>query len=231
VTSLPLYQLAEMINGWHAGLPSAVCSDLQSRAHRIVLAPGQRIFSRGDKSDGIYRLLEGCVRLSGISSDSRETILDFYGPRVWFGEVSALDGLPRGHDVEACAPTVILHVAGADLAAALQRHPELSRALLNLMALRTRLLLTALESYSVQSLEPWLANRLLMLAATHGVPTARGPRIDLHLSQEVIAQLIGATRQRVNQICKKWTNQGLIEQEHGCIVLLDRKELERLARL
>jgi len=228
---LPLYRLAEMINGWHAGLPAAARNAVQARARRVTLAPGQRIFSRGDAPDGIYGVLEGCVRLSGISGDSHETILDFFGPDVWFGEVSALDGLPRGHDAEAHVRTAILHLAQADLEASLRLHPELGRALLGLTALRARLLFTAIESYSIQPLEPRLANRLLILATSHGVPTPRGPRIGLQLSQEVIAQLIGATRQRVNQICKKWTAEGLIGQENGCIVLLDRPGLEKLAQL
>lgn len=228
---IPLYQLAELVNGWHAGLSPAARDQLHAKARRVTFTTGQRIYSRGEPSDGIYGVLEGCVRLSGVAGKSHETILDFLGAGVWFGEVSALDGLPRGHDVIAYAPTTVLHLAQPDLNAALRLHTELGRALLRLVALRSRLLFTAVESYSIQPLEPRLANRLLMLATSHGRRTPRGTRIELHLPQDVIAQLIGATRQRVNQICKKWNGEGLMEQDAGRLVLLKRAELERLAQL
>jgi CRP-like cAMP-binding protein len=54
-------------------------------------------------------------------------------------------------------------------------------------------------------LEQRLASRLLMLAGPYGVTASQGLKIELHLSQETLAQLIGATRQRVNQVLKKWS--------------------------
>ena len=105
----------------------------------------------------------------------------------------------------------------------------MSRALLRLEAQRLRILLTAIEQYSTQSLEQRLATRLLMLAASHGVPSQQGLKIDLHLSQETLAQLIGATRQRVNTILKDLERKGLVEQRYGSILIRDTAKLEALA--
>ena len=196
-----------------------------------MLAPGQRLYFRGDPADGIYCVLEGAVRLSGISQDNREAVLDIYGPGVWFGEVSALDGLPRIHDANAYDATVLLQVAQADLEELLTVHPTLSRVLLRLEALRLQLLLTAIEAYSMQSMEQRLANRLLMLSMTCGVKTAKGLKIELHLPQEVLAQLIGSSRQRVNQILKDWEHERMVEHQYGRILLLDQARLEKLAQM
>ena len=93
------------------------------------------------------------------------------------------------------------------------------------------MLLTAIESYSIQSLEQRLADRLLMLTVSYGVTSSQGLKIGFHLPQEILAQLIGATRQRVNQILKAWESEGIIHQQYGDVTLLDRARLENVAHL
>lgn len=72
---------------------------------------------------------------------------------------------------------------------------------------------------------------MLMLAGQHGMQTAKGLRIELHLSQETLAQLIGATRQRVNQILKDWKVENIVMQRYGQIVLVDQARLEQIAAM
>lgn len=55
----------------------------------------------------------------------------------------------------------------------------------------------------------------MMLSVAYGAKSTHGIEIKLHLPQEVLAQLIGATRQSVNQILKDWTAQGIVEQQYG----------------
>lgn len=217
--------------GWFGNLPAAVRNDVLARAQRRVLTSGQRLYSRGDPPDGFYGVLEGCVLLSGISREGRETVLDFYGPGSWFGEVSMLDGMARTHDAEAHDATLLLQLSSVDLEELLAAHPPLSRALLRLEAHRLRILLTALEAYSTQSLEQRLASRLLMLGSQYGVTTAQGVKIDLHLPQETLARLIGSTRQRVNQILRGWELEGIVDHQYGRVHLTDVAKLENLAQM
>ncbi len=70
-----------------------------------------------------------------------------------------------------------------------------------------------------------------MLAATFGVDTPDGVRLNLHLPQETFGQLIGATRQRINQIFKEWELAGIATQEYGRVILRDRERLEALAAI
>jgi CRP/FNR family transcriptional regulator, cyclic AMP receptor protein len=69
-----------------------------------------------------------------------------------------------------------------------------------------------------------------MLAVSYGVTDAQGTKVKLRLPQEMLAQLIGAARQRVNQIFKEWEAEGVVQQ-YGEITLLDRDRLEKLARV
>ena len=226
------YRDAVTSNAWFDGLSKAIQEAVLARARPRHLVRGQRLYARGEDADGFYRVVEGSVCISGTMRDGREVVLDFYGPGVWFAEVSVLGGLPRSHDASAYEETQLLQLALTDLEDLLALPPELSRALLRLEAQRLRLLLVALESYSAQSLEQRLANRLLMLALSHGVRTRHGVEIQIHLPQELLGQLVGATRQRVNQILKDWEFDGLVERpQYGRILLRDPDGLERLAQM
>ena len=99
-----------------------------------------------------------------------------------------------------------------------------------LEAQRLHVLLAALEQYSVQSIEQRLASRLLMLAGPYGVSSAQGLKIELHLPQETLAQLVGVTRQRINQILKDWQHEGLIDHQYGQVTLLDEARFEKLSQ-
>lgn len=222
---------AVLSNPWIAALPAQVRADILACATLRMLAAGQSLYRRGDAPDGVYCVVEGLVCVSGVNRDGRQTVLDFYGPGSWIGEISTLDGGPRVHDIDASGPAQLLQVRPPDLEALLARHPALSRALLTLEAQRLRVLFNAIESYSTQTLAQRLANRLLMLAGGHGVATANGVEIRLQLSQETLARLIGSTRQRVTQVLKDWEREGVVRRERGHLVLKDRARLETFAQL
>jgi CRP-like cAMP-binding protein len=224
----PLHQIVRISYEWFAGLPEGFKALMLARAQQRALASGERLYARGEPTDGFFGVVKGSIRVSGISVDQRETVLDFYGPGSWIGEVSMLDGLPRTHDANAHGDAIVLHIRSGDMEELMAAHPELSRAVAALLALRLRILLMALEQYSVQSLEQRLASRLLMLAGPYGVTAEKGIRIELHLPQEILAQLIGATRQRVNQILKMWESEFILEQQYGRILLLDQSKLESI---
>ena len=90
------------------------------------------------------------------------TVLDFYGPGSWIGEVSNFEGSPRIHDADAHGAILVMHLAAAEFEDLLTVHPSLSRALLRLEAQRLRILLSALELYSASSLEARLASHLML---------------------------------------------------------------------
>lgn len=216
---------------WFARLPADVREDVVANCRLRTFADKERVHSRGDKTDCMYGVLDGCLRFSGISGNHRTTVLDFYGPGAWVGEIPALTGSPRMYDVDAYGRTVVLTLGSKELDTLLARHPTLCRALLQLIAERLQIVLTAIEQYSTQSLENRLANRFLMLTRSFGVPNSEGIKIDLRLSQETLAQLIGSTRQRVNQILLDWEQKGIIRQKYSRTVILNQRRLDELARI
>lgn len=220
-----------MGNPSFAMLPPEVRGDVLAHGRQRRLAAGQRLFRRGDRPDGAYVVLEGSLRLSGTSRDGLEAVLNFYEPGCWVGTVSLLDGQPRIHDAQAAMPSLVLQFTPADVESLIARHPAFARFLLDLQCSLLRALLVGFEAFSTQTLEQRLASRLLALAAAFGSRnTEGGLAIELRLSQETLALLLGSTRQRVCQLLKAWGQGGMIEQKYGCIVVLDLARLEALAR-
>lgn len=141
-----------------------------------------------------------------------------------------LDHSNRLHDAHAHEPSQVLHISPLALGELCERHPALVRMLLDLEVSRLRAMLVAFSAFSTQSLEQRLAGRLLGLSESFGTKEAQGVALDLRLSQESMAQLIGATRQRVNQVLKQWEQQGLIRQRYGQLLLLRPDALQTLAQ-
>ncbi|MCY1355379.1 global nitrogen regulator NtcA [compost metagenome] len=225
----PAHQAALLSNPWFGGLPEPIRQAMLAHGHASRLTVGHALFLRGDPADGIYAVLEGCIRLSGVSDEGHETVLSLHEPGSWFGETSVLDTLPRTHDAFAHTAARVLRVPAASLEALLAAHPALGISLLRLECTRLRAALAALEAFSQRTLEQRFAGRLLALASAYGANTPQGIRIELRLPQELLAQLVGTTRQRINQVLKAWEVAGLVAQRYGRIAVLDPAGLERLA--
>lgn len=224
------HRAALMSDPWFAELPAPVRDEMVRRSRERRVAAGQRLFSRGDRAEGgWFGLVEGSIRISGTTLEGRESVLIFVEPGRWFGETSVIDGLQRTHDAEAHLPSLLLVVSPPDFEEMLATLPGLSRALLRLAHWKLRLAYIALEELATQPLEPRLARQLLGLARAYGSSEPDGMRIELHLPQEMLGQLMGVSRQRVNLALKDWEAKGLIRQRYGRIVVADRLGLQEIA--
>jgi CRP-like cAMP-binding protein len=226
-----LPQLAAMVNSWFTRLPKEIQDAVAELAAERVYAPGETLYIRGEMSAGIYCCRTGYVKTSSTSIEGRETILDFFGPGVWFGEVNTLSGvdMPRSFDAVAVETSSIVFLSAASIEILINRYASFRREILRLEAMRFALLLSAVEQYSVDSLERRLANRLLILAQSFGVETPDGLAIKLHLSQEVMAALIGASRQLVNRVLRSWTLADEISHRYGQIIIKDLDRFRAVA--
>jgi CRP/FNR family cyclic AMP-dependent transcriptional regulator len=152
-------------------------------------------------------------------------------PGIWFGDVAIFDGDRRTHDAYAHGDTSILCVAKADFRKVLASHVELYEALLRLHARRIRQLFGLVEDLNTLPLRARLAKQLVHLVRSYGVPQlADGSemRIGLHLAQEELAQLLGASRQRVNQELKAMEREDVIRIEPGGLIVRNRDALMRI---
>ncbi|MGN7743371.1 Crp/Fnr family transcriptional regulator [Pseudomonas sp. 22526] len=216
-----------MSGQWFSRLPVQLQNSLLANARLRSLAPGQRLFQRGDPPCGLYAVLEGTVRIGAVSEQGKEALLSLVEAPHWFGEISLFDGQPRTHDAYAVGPCSLLNVPQAALLELLDEHPQYWRQLALLMSHKLRLTFINLEQLSLMPAPVRVANRLLMIARGYGETDT--PRRVLHLPQEQLALLLSLSRQTTNQILKDLQGQGILKLGYGEIEILDEDRLRALA--
>ncbi len=205
---------------WFSRLSSDLRSDILSRSSVRRLTDGALLAARGAPADEWCGVARGAVRVSSVSLSGKQVTLTYVEPGTWFGDISLFDGMPRTHDSNAHGETTLLVVRKPDFKELLARHVELYDALLRLNCRRLRLLFDVVEDLNTLPLAARLAKQILLLARSYGVQQGEEVRIGLQLAQEDLAQLLGASRQRVNQELKALEREGAVRIEPTRLVVL-----------
>jgi CRP-like cAMP-binding protein len=224
----------EAINGgrWFGNLSPSLRHDILRCAYVKRYKDSDFIVARGDPPNEWSAVAKGAVRVSSTSLSGKQITLTYVEPGVWFGDVAMFDGDQRTHDAYAHGTTTLLCVSRSDFQKILATHVELYEAMMRLHARRIRNLFGLVEDLNTLPLRARLAKQLLHLARSYGVPSqpdGSEMRIGLQLAQEELAQLLGASRQRVNQELKAMERENAIRIEQGGLVVRDRGLLMRFA--
>jgi len=229
----PILTIAEQSNidagSWFSKLSLLLRSAIVSRAGVRRLPDGTMLSARGAQADEWCGVAKGAVRVSSVSLSGKQITLTYVEPGTWFGDISLFDGLPRTHDANVHGETTLLVVRRADFKELLAQHTELYEALLRLNCRRLRLMFDAVEDLNTRPLASRLAKQILLLARSYGVPQGEEIRIGLQLAQEDLAQLLGASRQRVNQELKGFERDGAVRIEPTRLVVLSKDKLLAIA--
>ena len=213
-----------------AALDEEAAKALQSTMTRVEVPRGEAVFHEGDRGDRLYVIVEGKVKLGRASGDGRENLLAVLGPGEMFGELSLFDPGPRNATGTAVADTVLLGVGNDDLDAWLQGRPDVARHLLLALARRLRRTNEALADLVFSDVPGRVAKALLDLSERFGRPTDDGLRVAHDLTQEELAQLVGASRETVNKALADFAARSWLRLEARAVVLLDVERLRRRAR-
>ena len=210
---------------WFSKLSPTLKSAILSRAVVRRLADGDPLATRGSAAEEWCGVARGAVRVSSVSLSGKQVTLTYCEPGTWFGDISLFDGLPRTHDADAHGQTTLLVVRKPDFKELLNQHNELYDALLRLNCRRLRLMFDQFEDLNTRPLQARLAKQILLLARSYGIAQGEEIRIGLALAQDDLAQLLGASRQRVNQELKGFERDGAVRVEPTRLVVLSRDKL------
>jgi CRP/FNR family transcriptional regulator, cyclic AMP receptor protein len=214
---------------WFSKLSLPLRSDILARATVRRLTDGALMSVRGEPAEEWIGVAKGAVRVSSVSLSGKQVTLTYVEPGIWFGDIALFDGLPRTHDASAHGETTLLVIRKPDFRDLLQRHTELYEALLRLNCRRLRLMFDQVEDLNTRPLASRLAKQILLLARSYGVSQGEEVRIGLQLAQEDLAQLLGASRQRVNQELKGFEREGAVRVEPTRLVVLSKEKLLAIA--
>jgi CRP-like cAMP-binding protein len=226
----PRHREAISRSRWFAALPPLVRHELLRAMVARRYRGGDAIFTQGEEARDWLACASGCVRLAQ-ELGGRPSTLALVGPGRWFGDAPLAHAPPRGQDAWAHGETVVLAVGRESLRAILVAHPALYEALLGLQALRMRQLVSLVGDLNRLTLRARLAKHLAHLMRHHGTASdgSREVRLAIRLRQDQLAELLGCSRQRVNEQLAQITREELIRREAGCLVIRDPRRLEQLA--
>jgi len=215
--------------GLFAWLAPADLAALRARMVRHRVARGSVLFAEGDTSDRLFLVDEGKVKLTHAAGDGRENLLSILGPGQMFGELSVFDPGPRSARATAVVDSVVLALSDADLFPLLEQRPDLARGLLRQLAHRLRRSNHTVADLIFADVPGRVAKALLDLADRFGRPGRTGLRVTHDLTQEELAQLVGASRETVNKALADFAHRGWLTLELRSVVLLDIERLRRRA--
>ncbi|MBK6885675.1 MAG: Crp/Fnr family transcriptional regulator [Tetrasphaera sp.] len=213
-----------------AGLNEQATQDLLTAMTPLRMERGDELFHEGDPGDRLYVITEGKVKLGRTSSDGRENLLAILGPGEMFGELSLFDPGPRTATATAVAETQLVGLTNDQLHAYLSRHPNVALTLLAALARRLRRTNENVADLVFTDVPGRVAKALLELSGRFGRPVEEGILVAHDLTQEELAQLVGASRETVNKALADFATRGWIKLEARAVLLLDLDRLRRRAR-
>ncbi|NLE44354.1 MAG: Crp/Fnr family transcriptional regulator [Chloroflexi bacterium] len=214
------------------GLTPTQLTWLHSRLHYRSLRAGTYVISREMPAEAIYLILEGTVKVAIPQSDGGETILEIVGPGKVVGEMGLVDNNERSADVLTLEKSALLILDRPTFDQCVNTIPPFVLNLLRVLNARLRRANEQIQALMTLDVSGRVARQLLAYADEYGEPVGDGTLIPIRLTQTDIAQLVGASRERVNQIVRRLRRKGLIGTGPGRrIILHDRNALAEQARL
>ncbi|GAA2092308.1 Crp/Fnr family transcriptional regulator [Microlunatus panaciterrae] len=212
------------------GLEDEAASALSAAMGTIRLSKGEILFHEGELEDRLYVVVKGKIKLGRSGSAGRENLLAVLGPGQMFGELSLFDPGPRSTTATAVTNCELRTLEHDELMTWLTGRPEVARGLLGQLAARLRRANDVVADLVFSDVPGRVAKALLDLATRFGERKDDGIHVHHDLTQEELAQLVGASRETVNKALADFAARGWIRLEPRSVTLIDVDRVERRAR-
>lgn len=189
---------------------------------------GQTIFQQGAPARNLLIVCRGLVKLSAYYGEGRKLIATVLGPGALLG-VEALTDASYRSVAEAAEETYVGFIGREELTELEQDHAELSTALIQELARENRFLLERLQGALHANVQERLAHLLLRLGNIYGAANGNGITLEIDLTREELAQMVGASRETVSRTLSTFDQREWVSTENGSLHLIDCDALRELA--
>jgi len=210
-----------------AALDDASAASLLANMISVKIAKGSVLFAEGDEGDHLYVITEGKLKLGTSSGDGRENLLSILGPGEMFGELSLFDPGPRTSTATAVTDAKLLSLGQEKLLPWLADNPNVALHLLARLAQRLRRTNEAVGDLVFSDVPGRVAKALIDLGERFGKQTDEGLFVHHELTQEELAQLVGASRETVNKALADFAGRNWLKLDGRAVLITD---LERLTK-
>jgi CRP/FNR family transcriptional regulator, cyclic AMP receptor protein len=212
-----------------AGAKAALADVIVAHGRRRTLVPGEILFFEGDRSREVYLCVSGQIRIFMSLSSGRELVLGTKEAGEVFGEIAALDTLPRSAGASAVGRTVVASMPGDRFAEEVFRDSALALEVLRGLARQIRRATAGLSARTNDSAAVRTGRTILELAEVMASPVPSA-KVELPITQADLADRIGATRESTARAIGEFRRAGVLETGRGRIVVLDIDGLADLVR-
>lgn len=186
------------------------------------------IFSEGDSSDWLYIVTKGKVKITKLSQSGREIILEIISPMDFFGGVAVMRGFPYPANAVAMDDAEVLKISRSNLMRILDRFPNLMYCMAMNIGDRIKGSHEALKNIAVEKVESRIASLLIKLADKVGSKADNAVAIDMKLTKQDIADMVGTTVETSIRTMSKFKKLGIVSEKSRKIVIKDVSKLKSL---
>jgi CRP-like cAMP-binding protein len=208
-------------------LDDAAATSLLANMVSVKIAKGSVLFAEGDEGDQLYVIAEGKLKLGTSSGDGRENLLSILGPGEMFGELSLFDPGPRTSTATAVTDAKLLSLGQEKLLPWLIENPKVSLQLLAGLAQRLRRTNEAVGDLVFSDVPGRVAKALIDLGERFGKKTDEGLFVHHDLTQEELAQLVGASRETVNKALADFAGRNWLKLDGRAVLITDFERLSK----
>ena len=211
-------------------LDDASAATLRESMTQVKVSKGQTLFKEGDAGDRLFVVVEGKLKLGTSSGDGRENLLSILGPGDMFGELSLFDPGPHTATATAVTDARVLALANDQVIGWVTAHPQVSLQLFKRLARRLRRTNEVLADLVFADVPGRVAKAIMDLGERFGTKKDDGLHVNHELTQEELAQLVGASRETVNKALADFAGRGWVRLEPRAVVVLDYERLSKRGR-
>jgi CRP-like cAMP-binding protein len=211
-------------------LDEAAALSLRTSMDTVKIAKGSILFKEGDDGEHLYVIIDGKLKLGTSSGDGRENLLSILGPGEMFGELSLFDPGPRTSTATAVTDAKLLSLSHEKVIPWLKQNPEVSLQLLTRLSQRLRRTNEAVGDLVFSDVPGRVAKALIDLGDRFGKITAEGLLVNHDLTQEELAQLVGASRETVNKALADFAGRGWLKLDGRSVLITDVERLGKRSR-
>jgi CRP/FNR family transcriptional regulator len=187
------------------------------------------IFSEGDMPEWFYIVLKGKIKITKLSHEGKEIILEIISPYDIFGGVAVLQNFPYPANAVAMEYSEVIKIAQKNLMHIIERFPNLMHFITLQLGERMRNSHDSLKNIALERVESRIAALLLKLSNKVGIETSEGMLIDIRLTKQDMADMAGTTVETSIRTFSKFKRQGLVAYTDGKFIIKDLIKLMELS--
>ena len=213
-----------------SALDDEAAHSLRNSMVALKLNKGQTLFKAGQEGDRLYVVVQGKIKLGTSTNDGRENLLSILGPGEMFGELSLFDPEPRTSTATAVTDARLVSLAHDAVIGLVTSNPQTSLELLRRLAQRLRKSNEVLADLVFADVPGRVAKAIMDLGERFGVQKDDGFHVNHDLTQEELAQLVGASRETVNKALADFAARGWLKLEPRAVLVTDTERLSKRGR-